>query len=384
MASNMSIVFGGRPHERAVHQARPSLVTRTDDFAGPPWPSAAQEALLRAALATDGSAGAHFRRWLAMVDFEGRIDEASYRLLSPVWCRLRADEDDHPLMPRLKGVFRNTWVQAARRSALAAELLQSLRAEGIPTLVTKGLPLSLRYYEDPALRPMNDIDIAVPYAAVPAAGRLLETKGFHTARGSWNSERAVRHAASYNRADGGEIDLHWHILFDCPSHAADSHFWDAARPIRIKGVETLQPCATDLLLQVIVHGVRWNAFTPIRWIADAAAVLGSDEVIDWDRLLGFAQRHRLTRRTLLGLTYLKQRFDLAIPAYALDKLAERATLLERAEVIVMRGEATRPSWRHVRRGLHIVRLLGSDDVGRLPGALAQEMVKRYRKGRSSS
>src|ERR1044072_7842383 len=127
---------------------------RTDLPASSMWPNAAQETLLRAALSIDGSASHDFQRWLGMVDFEGHIDEGSFRLLPLVWARLRAEEFDHPLMPRLKGVYRSCWARTARNGMLASEVLDILSAASIPTLVLKGLPLSLAFYSEQALRPM--------------------------------------------------------------------------------------------------------------------------------------------------------------------------------------------------------------------------------------
>lgn len=352
-------------------------MTRTPKLTGPPWPTLAQETLLGAALAMDGSTAARFSDWLTMVDFEGRIDESSYRLLPLVWVNLRAAGDDHPLMGRLKGVYRSTWAQAAKRGVLAAGLLESFQAEGIGTLLLKGLPLSLVHYQDAALRPMSDIDIAVHNDKAEEASALLEKHGFRSDGGTAGSDRVVRHAASYLHPAGGEVDLHWHVLFDCPRTAADGHFWKSAVPISVKGVPTLRPCATDLLLHVIVHGVRWNPVPPMRWIVDAAMILRSGEEVDWGRLAEFAGRYRLAGRVGLGLTYLKSRFAMPIPAITLEKLESRSTFLERSELAVMRYEARRPAWRHVRRGMHVVRLLGADEIGKLPVALTRELLNRY-------
>lgn len=352
-------------------------MNREDQPASSMWPDAAQETLLRAALSVDGSASQHFQRWLGMVDFEGHIDEGSFRVLPLVWTRLRAEEFDHPVMPRLKGVYRSCWARTARNAMLAAEVLETLSAANIPTLVLKGLPLSLAYYPDQALRPMSDSDIAVPSQLAPAAAALLKESGFSGGMSDWESDNVVRHAASYVRAGQGEMDLHWHVLFECPRDDADRPFWNHAVPLRIRDVETLRPSATELLLHVVVHGVRWNPVPPMRWIVDAAMILRSGEPIDWQRLTEFTDWHRLSRRVGLGLDYLKKRFGMAVPDAVVERLERHRSLLEKAELAVMKYEAGNPAWRHVRRSMHVIRLARSGHAAAMPRALTRELLHRY-------
>ena len=342
------------------------------------FPDPGQEMLLRAALAADGRAGEYFRRWLEIVPFEGQHDAGSYRLLPLLWTSLSEAGVEHPHLGRLKGVFRNNWVKASQRTALAAELLDMLDAAGIRTLVGKGLPLALSYYETAAHRPMNDIDIVVAPDDAPHASRLLEERGFHADRGSWSSERRLRHALLHQHSKHGEVDLHWHVLFDCPNAAADRPFWQHAVAMSVGAAQTLRPSATELLLQVVVHGMRPNALPPIRWIADAAMIIRSGDEIDWRRLADFAREQGVATRVALGLSYLKRTFDIAVPDHLIGELGSRPSLFERFELLAMGREIGQRRWRHLRRGAHIVRLLRSDrQPWHLSIALVREFHKRY-------
>lgn len=342
-------------------------------------PDPAQEVLLRSALATEDAAIADcFEQWLRLVPFDAYHDEGTYRLLPMVWSRLSQAGIGHPLLPRLKGLFRNSWVRSTQRIARASELLTLFDREGIATLVGKGLPLALDFYDAPALRPMNDIDIVVPLEAAQRASALLEREGFRSDRIRWSSECRLRHALLHRDPGGAEVDLHWHVLFDCPNRRADAHFWDNAVPFAVGEARTLRPSATDLLLQVVVHGLRPNAAPPVRWVADAAMIIRSGEGVDWQRLQAFAKEQRLAGRLALGLSYLRDRFGIDVPAATITALAARPSLFERFELMAMRAETGNPAWRHMRRGAHVVRLLRSDRrPWSLPLALAAEFHKRY-------
>ncbi|HWE06165.1 MAG TPA: nucleotidyltransferase family protein [Rhizomicrobium sp.] len=340
-------------------------------------PSLAQELLLRAALARDGEeACALFEQWLAVEPFDGPHDEGSFRLLPLVWKRLSQASVPHPLLPRLKGVFRSNWVKMTRRIQGAAAILAALEAEGIGTMIGKGLPLALAYYPAPALRPMSDVDIIVPFEDAPRASALLERDGFSVRRQSWATERRLHHALMHVRADGTEVDLHWHVLYDCPNGAADSYFWSRAVPIDVGSARSLRPAASDLLLQTIVHGLRSNPSPPFRWVADAAMILGSNEAIDWAAIEAFAEEQGLTKRLQIGLAYLRA-FALPIPPALIERLAARSSWLEPFELAAMRRELRSPAWRHARRAAYLLRLLKWDPHrGTLLLALMQALQAR--------
>jgi hypothetical protein len=341
------------------------------------FPSPAQELLLRAALSHGEESGDYYRRWLELVPFDGHHDEGSYRLLPLVWTNLSRTGKDYPNLGRLKGIFRNNWVKNLRRLAMAGDLLRALRSENIPTLVGKGLPLAIDFYDVPAHRPMSDFDLIVHPADAPRVSRLLEQRGFETRRTHWSSERRLRHALQHSHAEDGEVDLHWHILTDCQNDEADKNFWDNSVPIEIGGIETRRPSATDMLLHVVIHGIRPNEMPPIRWIPDAVMIIRSGETIDWDRLAQFALDHAISARMKLGLDYLKDRLGVDIPAHVLARLGAKPSLLERIELRAMERETAQYSWRQIRRGTHLVRLMQSDDSPwTFPLALAQELHKR--------
>ena len=70
---------------------------------------------------------------------------------------------------------------------------------------------------------------------------------------------------------------------------------------------------------------------PIRWIADAMAIMGgSAEEIDWERLFKNAQKHRIIMTIKDSLEYLKKTFNAPVPDTLLKSLsAVRISKMER-------------------------------------------------------
>ncbi|MBZ5608241.1 MAG: nucleotidyltransferase family protein [Acidobacteriia bacterium] len=56
-------------------------------------------------------------------------------------------------------------------------LLSWFEAHGCPTLVLKGMALTLLHYRDMALRPMSDLDILVPEDRAPEVVGLVQRDG---------------------------------------------------------------------------------------------------------------------------------------------------------------------------------------------------------------
>jgi hypothetical protein len=302
-------------------------------------------------------------------------------MLPLVWWTLSRHGVEDRLLPRLKGVYRNSWVQATRRVAMAEDLLSALSREGIPTLCLKGLALGLAYYPRPALRPMNDIDIAVPRFQFAQAREILVARGFsaHGVR-----DPVLHHAMQLSHPADGEVDLHWHVLAKCHRRSADAHFWSQALPLAVGSETTLQLSPTDALIHALAHGLHWNPFPPMRWIVDCVMILRSSSMIDWGRVANFARRFRFEMHFALGLATLRHSFNQAIPAEVLQQLGKRSNVIETIELLASRAESDKSAWRQVRRGIGAVRLMLGDDKRRVAEAFLGKLFLRHRLRESSS
>ena len=167
-------------------------------------------------------------------------------------------------------------------------------------LLLKGAALNLSIYPELGMRAMDDFDILVPLNQAPLATAALLSWGFKI-----RPEKPMPHSMDFTHPERGNIDLHWHALYDCAWPGADEAFWNAAQPQTLgnQPVWTLAP--TDQLLHLIAHGMAWQFdVAPIRWIPDALWVLRAhQQEIDWDRLVERTIDLRLSLRVRAGLEY---------------------------------------------------------------------------------
>lgn len=320
-------------------------------FRSGPWPTAEQQLLLAAALVPGARGAEAYACWRARIDPDGHFDPEVFRLLPLVYHQLEARGVRDALTGRLKGVYRRAWCETHRLFHATAPVIERLVSSGCEVLLLKGAAMVMAYYRNHALRPMADLDVVVRAAQLPRAVSILASAGYTSPSPLTADLVRFHHAASFHHPAGGHIDLHWHVLFEAPSRAADEAFWIGSEPGEFLGTPVRYPDPTTILLQTIVHGLRSNPEPPVRWIPDALTVLQTRaEAIAWPRLEGIADQHRLSYRLGLGLLYLASAFDAKIPAASLRHLIREPSLIERVENTVMLADPDR--WTRSAIGTH--------------------------------
>jgi hypothetical protein len=288
--------------------------------AGNCWPTSAQHLLLRAALLHDAEALAAWQRSTQAVDLDG-LDAGSIRLLPLLYRRLERNGVRDALMGKLKGVYRHAWYGNQLRLRDAAVVLGELRRRAIEPMLLKGAALTLLHYRDYGLRPMEDVDIFVRTHQWRPAVTALTDLGWRPRVPVTPRRVAASHAMDFADARGQRIDLHWHLLPDGCWPGADDEFWEHASATTLHGVRVSVLGATDQLFHTCAHGVKWEHVPPLRWIADAAMILGDPSVqIDWDRLVRLADRLRLILPLRDALTHLGSALGLPVPPPVLAAL----------------------------------------------------------------
>ncbi len=309
------------------------------------WPTPAQELLLRASLSAGNEATDAFLEWKASADID-TIDPGSYRLFPLLYVNLKSLGIEDPLMNIFGWVYAKTASNNRTLYGRLSALLSELGRQGMPAILLKGSALALLYYGDPGLRPMMDADMLVPTDRVREAidiitglgwrSSLTPLKGFSDmellSKLGWTpAERSVRdytdeyfsvrHGQDFTNPEQFTIDLHWHLLHGYNSPDSDASFWEGARGISVDGVEALALDPADQLLQVCSHGVAWNTVAPIRWVADAAAIVRREgEGLDWERLIDASRRHGKVLAVREALVYLSMYMDQPLPDAVLRKL----------------------------------------------------------------
>jgi hypothetical protein len=140
------------------------------------WPTHEQELLLKAVLLKGDKARQAWEAWEQATDIEV-LDHGSYRLLPPLYRSLLELGVQHPLMPKLKGIYLHTWSKNKVMLHRAATLLEHMQQRGWRTMVLKGAAL-INLYQDIGIRSMADFDLVVERDCRDEVIAFLAKEGF--------------------------------------------------------------------------------------------------------------------------------------------------------------------------------------------------------------
>ncbi len=327
------------------------------------FPNPTQLDFLNASLLVGSPALAAWERWKGKVDIE-RLDIGTYRLLPLLYLNLSRHGMQDPLMTRLKGAHRFTWVKNHRLQLAAAAIAQALSDGGVPLLFFKGLPLVVDCYADFGSRQMQDVDVLIPEASIPRTFEIMLNHGWivdiprlRNLNDPW-SKGFVKYINGCDFRDPHRqtVDLHWRLLPENCDPSLSQSFWDEARPFEFHGVKAKRLRPEDMLIHLMLHGSRRDATPPFRWIADTSLLLkryGDD--FDWR----FVRERCLSMDVVLvvrrSLEFLQKHFALDTAAQGVEALASVKTT-ERAaweyKINAQRSDALREAcffWNRYRR-----------------------------------
>jgi hypothetical protein len=255
-----------------------------------------------------------FKQWTRMINFD-EMEGGSFRLIPLLYKRLSLRQDDFEHKIRMKGIYRYFLYKNNLIIHKSKNMLEALNNHHIPFIVLKGASLLASYYDDRALRPMSDMDILVHKEDVYKAIQVLSDLGWHSKS---NKDVALninsRNAMGFKNDEGFEIDIHWHVIYQCCWDGADKCYWNNTEEAMLTDMKVRILSPTLLLLHTCAHGIRWNEMSAIRWITDACKIIekrGRD--IDWQLLYREAEEKRLVYCLKRAMDILKEEFSVTIP-----------------------------------------------------------------------
>lgn len=307
------------------------------DYPGVCWPTQSQKEVLTLALHDNAAAELWHNTWRQRGISD--LDRASQRLLPLIWYNLnRLEVEDQDSLAIAKREFHRTWYRNQLALRHLAGVMKPMQDLGLRPILVKGASLILTTYNSPALRPMTDWDILVPFEDAHKAIEFLLADWLPATR--IPDERTIKYKNSQGfRAHESQydLDLHWTLLPEGVGKRYDDDYWQRAVPAKLTAdldVLTLSP--TDQLFHICVHGAKndWGDTAPIWWIADAAWLIRKHP-IDWELIIDLAVEQHLVVTMRYALRYLHEEMQLKIPSEIQRRLwAQDVTPREEREFLV--------------------------------------------------
>ncbi len=318
-------------------------------------PDQLQTLLAHAALGTGPGTIESAERAFSMCPLT-ELDAGSLRLLPLVYRRLADTGWDGPALADLRGIHRRSWAANHRLIVGFQELVRESDRH-FPLIALKGLAASMTLYPDIGSRPFSDIDVLSTAEGAQSLFTTLQRLGY-VAGGKtvFGPTRALSyHGLNFSRrSDSAQCDVHWRISIE-ERRSDESERIERAVPLNVGpvvGLGLLRLESTDMLLHQLLHAMRWNPVSPVRWVVDVALLLRREgHTLDWERLLRNADDGRVLSCVRDGLSFLEREgFSPDVPPGVLEGL--RAAPVRRFDRLAQQIRTQPPSY-----GRHAIRLL---------------------------
>lgn len=214
-------------------------------------------------------------------------------------------------------------------------LLTLLERGQIPVVLLKGAALAHTVYADPALRPMADLDVLVPYTAFPRARAIMIEQNYAPILESGDDfDWHFAHAQGFSGRGKQPmlVELHWHI-FGLPYYRERipiEWFWSRTMPARLgeRTVQVFSPQAQ--VLHLAAHLALQHQQRPLVWSYDLALVLSHwRDQIPWEQMIDSAGAFELSEVLRSALALVEQVWDVTVPSHAWELLGVHGSVRER-------------------------------------------------------
>jgi hypothetical protein len=244
--------------------------------------------------------------------------------------------------------YLDSGVNVALLSKELATLLSILNDYRIDVILLKGIGLVHQIYDNPAVRPMQDMDILIDRERVSQALEILQDHGYSLVKTdlregftlAYENEVVLRKPGLYVLL----LDLHWY-LFDSPYYqtgAAISWFKDATNLIPVGNATARVFSLEAQIIYLSGHLSLHHSANEWIWLRDLAYLISHNlESIRWPLVIEKARELELILPLQRTLPILAKEWRVAIPGQVLDEIeslvpstreieiANRLTLQER-------------------------------------------------------
>jgi hypothetical protein len=268
-------------------------------------------------------------------------------------------------------------ISATRGAAVQHILLEAaqikantaLREANIPAIWLKGIALAQKLYPQPALRPMGDLDVLVPFERREEALHILQSLGYafyydsdrHLTKSDKHFADESMHHYHLHSGSGTPVILELHFQLFPPSVAPNLGYlpwlWEQTELLdAMRGLLILKPEAQ--LLHLCVHALLQHGETVIPLIAffDIHQLL-SQTTINWSMVIDRAVEFGWTFVVDRALRHTSELFGTPVPADVLAELHARRPAGESIyPVVMLEGKGAR--WEHMKNYLATMTLEG--------------------------
>jgi hypothetical protein len=273
------------------------------------WPSRTQELLLATGLAQPADGLVAWKELQPGFELT-KLEIGTIGVLPLVYRVVAGALPENPLLPRLKGIYRSTWVKNNLLSERLRELMSEFEDADTELVMIGSLAAAVRFYPELALRPTTALDFLIRPESVRAAVRALGRLGF-SAPHALAPERLRE--LTLSNAQGESCVLRTAAPFELSGEEKRLRANSVSVEVGNRVVRALAP--EDDLLLACVLGARTKPVRSVQWLVDIVQIARRDPgSLDWARIVELGRARGQALRLRQTFEYLSGVVGLEVPA----------------------------------------------------------------------
>lgn len=224
---------------------------------------------------------------------------------------------DEIIMTNWKALYLRKTFEQQLKFKMAEKLYESFNEKGVQVMLLKGIAYS-RYYVNPFLRTMSDLDLYVNEDEVIKVGRILEGFGYVSTT-NLNSNHIV-----YEHPESIIIELH-HKLVDENTFPEMSQIKDdifiGSSMIDYKGIKFISPKAEYELLFCLVHMYKhyYQVSIGFKHVSDVYVIINNND-LDWIYITQKLKQYKIMNFSMSIFLLLEMHLQVKFPKIIKDEL----------------------------------------------------------------
>ncbi len=279
--------------------------------------------LLKSALLQGEEAAESWNKYYSDFNYK-KVDPVCNKIIPLLYVNLKKHNIETPLLKEFKNIYNITWYKNKLLFNKLFLAIEALSNAGIEAMPLKGMALTLAYYKDFGLRPMNDFDLFIPGKKIDEVIDTLLRLGYKLENNFRFSKKYLLITNSYTffGEDSSELDLHWHILFDSCSREADNLLLQKPVPVEINNRTINVLNLENQLLQAMVHGLNRFSSSGFQWAADVVFILQKyGDKIDWGKLVENSGKLNLSLSLYSSFNFINSEIKPLVPEKVLNEMS---------------------------------------------------------------
>lgn len=221
------------------------------------------------------------------------------------------------------------YISAVRMTMMHRSMLivmRTLNEAGLDYLIVKGPAVAFRFYEVPASRVFNDLDIVIHERDWENIHKILLEAGFEQDENLPKPppkvvpQAVLYETKYYHQTLGLRVEVHYDDILNAGLASCDVEgFWQRSQLLTVQGVAFKVLCVEDQLIHLCAHA-HYHGFVRLNWFSDIALILRSrKDTLDWELIQKVVAVEEIQVPMYYSLYFLQQLMGVSLPEEILEK-----------------------------------------------------------------